>query len=437
MARASRRNDPPSNKKSRRPNHSTGHDASVELTVQRKRDLLASVGFLDQDEDLPDVRLAGSFRCCAAGSQNGSNNGRYDGHEGIRDDYAVDRGSKSNKIHNGKSHVVMDFDELSSMNDRDPTDEESCEDCSEEERQFIEENHNSTRRSLIHNRLVKLIWVLAIAMAWMYVVFRDSKTMDAVDPDSDSFDRSREQSLAYKGYKDGRMPDEDDDEAAPGWFLDENRVQTDDTAADPTNSYSQSSQNVHYSSGLPGEEAIWNNLSGYAPTSTPYNPSSQSHDIPFFWHIPKCGGTTLQDIMMHCFGMVGANEVGGAYTNEGPLQIIPLENGNRYVNVDVTQPRGIEHAKDLGFGEANLADVVLSSRLHEAASLFTPDNLHPNVVKGRCFALLRHPIRRAVSMFFYLRDATWEPTYSEVYKSMTVEEYAVSQYAEDNWMGEI
>ena len=37
-------------------------------------------------------------------------------------------------------------------------------------------------------------------------------------------------------------------------------------------------------------------------------------------------------------------------------------------------------------------------------------------------------------MFYYLKDATWENTYSEVYKTMTVEEWAASEYAEDNWM---
>jgi hypothetical protein len=67
--------------------------------------------------------------------------------------------------------------------------------------------------------------------------------------------------------------------------------------------------------------------------------------------------------------------------------------------------------------------------------LFLPDkDQYSNVAKGRCFTLLRHPVKRAISMFYYLRDATWEHTYSEVYKSMTIEEYAVSQYAEDNWM---
>jgi hypothetical protein len=37
-------------------------------------------------------------------------------------------------------------------------------------------------------------------------------------------------------------------------------------------------------------------------------------------------------------------------------------------------------------------------------------------------------------LFYYLKDATWEHTYSEAYKNMTIEEYATSDYSEDNWM---
>jgi len=105
-----------------------------------------------------------------------------------------------------------------------------------------------------------------------------------------------------------------------------------------------------------------------------------------------------------------------------------LDNGNRYVNVDMSNPDGIEHAKDLGFGASGLADVAITSWFHDTASIFDVDH------KGRCFVLLRHPIRRAVSMFYYLKDATWEHTYSEVYQEMDINEYATSQYAEDNWM---
>ena len=67
--------------------------------------------------------------------------------------------------------------------------------------------------------------------------------------------------------------------------------------------------------------------------------------------MPKSGGTTLQDLLMHCVGMVGANEIGGTYAKDTPpLEVIHLENGNRYVNVDMASPNGIVHAKEMGFG---------------------------------------------------------------------------------------
>jgi hypothetical protein len=56
--------DPPTHSTSNRSQksyHENNGDSSIELTAQRKRDLLASVGFLDQDEELPNVRLAGSL----------------------------------------------------------------------------------------------------------------------------------------------------------------------------------------------------------------------------------------------------------------------------------------------------------------------------------------------------------------------------------------
>jgi hypothetical protein len=132
-------------------------------------------------------------------------------------------------------------------------------------------------------------------------------------------------------------------------------------------------------------------------------------------------------MMAHCFGMIEANEVGRPNVKD-ELEVVKLDNGNRYVNVDMSNPDGIQHAKELGFGASGLANVAITSWFHDTASIF--DNDH----KGRCFVLLRHPIRRAVSMFYYLKDATWEHTYNEIYKEMDITEYATSQYAENNWM---
>jgi hypothetical protein len=47
-------------------------------------------------------------------------------------------------------------------------------------------------------------------------------------------------------------------------------------------------------------------LDGYSDIS---NPFTDPTDLPVFWHVPKCGGSTL--ITIHqCFGMVLANQVG-------------------------------------------------------------------------------------------------------------------------------
>jgi len=50
------------------------------------------------------------------------------------------------------------------------------------------------------------------------------------------------------------------------------------------------------------------------------------------------------------------------------------------------------------------------------------------------FSLLRHPVERAISLFYYLQRATWEPTYTEQLVNMTLMEYIQSDFMESNWM---
>ena len=80
--------------------------------------------------------------------------------------------------------------------------------------------------------------------------------------------------------------------------------------------------------------------------------------------------------------------------------------------------------------ESGLAEVIVSPLLHESSLLFNNTN-H----QGRIFGLFRHPIDRAASLFYYLKKATWEPTFSEKLKKIkTIEDYAISEFAENNWM---
>ncbi len=98
--------------------------------------------------------------------------------------------------------------------------------------------------------------------------------------------------------------------------------------------------------------------------------------------------------------------------------------------------------------QSGMADMIFTPLLHESSQLFNQTlaatmatananaNANPNSnPKGKIFALFRHPVERAVSLFHYLQKATWEPTFNERIKRIkTIEDYAISEFAEDNWM---
>jgi len=162
----------------------------------------------------------------------------------------------------------------------------------------------------------------------------------------------------------------------------------------------------------------------------------KDHETPFFWHIPKSGGTTLQR-MYFCMGFTLANEVGGNPKFDSDRSKIDVispwsDNPGQVINVDVTSQEGIMEAKNRGFLTQTPhphLDLVSSQEFKFATTtLFSPEH------KGRMFALFRHPIDRAVSKFYYLQKATWESTYNEKWKKMTLETWAQRDRGENNWM---
>jgi len=152
---------------------------------------------------------------------------------------------------------------------------------------------------------------------------------------------------------------------------------------------------------------------------------------PVFWHVPKAGGTTVHDLVADCLHYIVAAEVGilGGHDDDTELETVHVD-GRNYVNVDTTTIPGILHAQQLGFANVQPADVVFTSYLHESTTaLFTPD--HPAAL----FTLLRHPVDRAVSLFYYLQDAYWEKRYYHPeWANMTIMAFAQSDFAERNWM---
>jgi len=98
----------------------------------------------------------------------------------------------------------------------------------------------------------------------------------------------------------------------------------------------------------------------------------QQNDIPFFFHVPRSGGSTMKDIMGSCFGMVMASDVGArdGHKYDKTLQVIEDSEGSKFVNVDTTTAVGIHRAKSLNLVESGLADVIVTQHLHPAATMF-------------------------------------------------------------------
>ncbi len=107
---------------------------------------------------------------------------------------------------------------------------------------------------------------------------------------------------------------------------------------------------------------------------------------------------------------------------------VPGASLSPFVNIDATTVEGIQRAKDMGFADSHLGDTVVTPFIYEANELFTP------TAKGRLFTVFRHPIDRAISLFYYLQVADWEPTYDPALKDWTIEQYATSDKIENNWL---
>jgi len=160
-------------------------------------------------------------------------------------------------------------------------------------------------------------------------------------------------------------------------------------------------------------------------------------DVPIFWHIPKAGGSTIKDVVGSCHRFTMATEFGVTDGHDKDTKIAVVypkapgdADGDRspFVNVDTTTVAGIQRAKTMGFADSGLADCVVTPFVYEANDLFT------STAEGRLFSVFRHPIDRAVSMFYYIQVATWEPTYKPELQSWTLEQYAQSDVVENNWM---
>ena len=159
----------------------------------------------------------------------------------------------------------------------------------------------------------------------------------------------------------------------------------------------------------------------------PYNPITNKL---YLWHIPRSGATAIKRIAANCMRLTLASELGKTEIDvrgpENTLKILEGSDGQHFANVDMSFPDGIAHANGLHVGTDPRIDLVSSAYLYQAASIF--DAQH----KGYMFAMLRHPIDRAVSLFYNMRRY---PQYARIIGPIeTVEMYARSSLVENNWM---
>jgi len=157
------------------------------------------------------------------------------------------------------------------------------------------------------------------------------------------------------------------------------------------------------------------------------------NDVAFFWDVPLSGGNVVEDILGSCFKLVQASDVGKSKEDVhsgNSLQIVEVY-GDEYVNIDTTTIDGINKAIRLDLAASGLADVVHSPYLREGGQLFHEPN------KGRLFTLIRHPIQRAVHLFHYLSEAKWDGYYQPQLKDITIEQYAESNWVENNYLTRI
>ena len=186
--------------------------------------------------------------------------------------------------------------------------------------------------------------------------------------------------------------------------------------------------NVHFE--LPQVQALPMTLLYYANVAEP----RQQAETPVFWHIPRSGGSSIKEMAAQCLKLVQASDVGIAVGPEAAgskelTVVTDLNSGARYVNVDTTWTGGIERARSMGLASSNLADLIVTPYVYEVGSLF--DSSH----RGRLFTIMRHPIERAVSVYYTMRDiATRDEHMKKLLNGMSLEQYAASEIAENNWM---
>jgi len=170
-------------------------------------------------------------------------------------------------------------------------------------------------------------------------------------------------------------------------------------------------------------------LNGASPEQFKYvsntrSPDPNNIDIPLLWDIPQSGNDSLKEIITTCLSLRTASDFAiQQYANKDfKLDLVQIGKQNM-VNVDLTTPVGIDQAQRFNLVSSKMTDIIITPLFLDSIKLF--DEKH----HGRAFAFVHHPVKRAISMYEYLKSNN----HAEV-KDMTLDAYARSPFVENNWM---
>ena len=165
------------------------------------------------------------------------------------------------------------------------------------------------------------------------------------------------------------------------------------------------------------------NLAGLNNLKNTWHPI-QPNDIAILWHVPESGSSVVRHAIGGCHRLVQASGFGirDGHAGDDQVGVFYPSEGSPFVNIDSTTIAGIKRAANMRFADAQVADVVVSPLIHETNELFSHSS------KGRFFAVFRHPIERAVRLFYTLQEK--EPALRE----WTLERYSRSTYLENNYL---
>lgn len=194
----------------------------------------------------------------------------------------------------------------------------------------------------------------------------------------------------------------------------------------------------------------------------PYNPQLE---IPVVWDVPLSGGSATKSVFGNCLRLVQCNERGKdilarerellenggdgsgrrlegegdavqmtmdgskisyqimtseATSDQETLFDPPLRTEvvytSAYVNVDCTNPSGVNRGISHELATSNIADVIYSPDIHDVGRLFAP----PIEMYGRMVVMMRDPMERSVAKY------EWMKFIDDDVKRMSLEEFSGS-----------